>query len=343
MKIQTRLVLLMILSAVTYAVLFASFMFSNIQSSRYTDLLRKGDNLISELYYVSVLSRDLLLAPDLDEAYESWLLGFEEFDNQYTDFLRECEALGIVRNEEFRMLYNDASNIQIITLSTKDEIQKALLPMVEDDIFYPGLIQASRIYKEYRFQSAASIEEINANIKSISLQMESFVQLEQKVNSSIFGMNSGIGELSTQIREQTHDISEVSSGVEEIHATVKQVGLNISENGQKAVEMERLAENSKSQLETTTSLVVENAQDMEEIHKILKIINNIASQTNLLSMNAATKSSDAFEQMKSEVHQFSSIMVQTGQSMEEFSAAAQSILHAVLEIDSSSHQIDSSS
>jgi len=145
-------------------------------------------------------------------------------------------------------------------------------------------------------------------------RMMDFVQIQKATNDTIESLNSLIGQVSSttqqvsygadQISESSQMLSrgasESASSLEEISASMVQIEAKTKENADNADNAFSLSEKSKSSANVGAEKMNEMVKAMEEIRvsgtnisKIIKVINDIAFQTNLLSLNAAVEAARA--------------------------------------------------
>lgn len=147
------------------------------------------------------------------------------------------------------------------------------------------------------------MDKLHDIIAQVALNTERLASAANEVSSSA-------DELSSGSKEQTNQTAQVSTAIEQMAATIVESSKNTSEAAERAAEAaiksqegSRLAEETSRGMEeivdsaATTGHNIENlAEKATAIGEIIKVIDDIADQTNLLALNAAIEAARAGEQ-----------------------------------------------
>ncbi|MBU0926275.1 MAG: methyl-accepting chemotaxis protein [Spirochaetes bacterium] len=142
-------------------------------------------------------------------------------------------------------------------------------------------------------ETAASLHEIRVNTEGMKNKI---IHLDSEVSSSsksAIDVDVYLSRLSELIGDQASAINESSASIEEMTASITNIAKAAEEKLRIASELETTALDGQTEMEETEQMIKKVAASASVIMEMIQIIQDIASKTNLLAMNAAIEAAHA--------------------------------------------------
>ncbi|WP_303868431.1 methyl-accepting chemotaxis protein [Acetobacterium wieringae] len=189
-------------------------------------------------------------------------------------------------NGDYVLIKNDMNQTIAFLKNYVDEIAKTLLEMGQGNLDI-------EITTDYLGDFQAIKTGLNGIAATLSDTMAEINEAAGQVEAGARQISDGGQALSQGTTEQASAIQQLNASIEEVAGETKKNATNANEANERALEVRSNAEVGNEQMTKMVSAMIDINESSKSISKIIKVIDDIAFQTNILALNAAVEAARA--------------------------------------------------
>ncbi len=197
-------------------------------------------------------------------------------------------------------------------------------------VFKDNAIDKLRLEREQEEQEKRAAQERRGALIQIADDLEGRVKGSMKQISEVLSnleqtatqMSSAADQTSAQSQAVSAATQQATANVDAVATAGSELSASISEISKQVAQSSQIAQEAVAEAHTTTGIVASLAEEVGQIENVVKLINDIAEQTNLLALNATIEAARAGEAGKGfavVASEVKSLAQQTSKATEEIS------------------------
>ena len=243
----------------------------------------------------------------VDKMFKSWNQQIKNFDKRAKDDMRVLGEIVLTADKVEKGIYKSriTASSENPTIHTLKNTLNKMLSSIEDSnsrilrvvnsYTNDDFTDYIRVVDNYKDDMKLLMESINILGKELGNSARNNYDNGETLEESASTMTSSMNNLATKANEQAASLEQTAAALEEITSITRN-------NTQNATKMGELGQIVKKSVQTGEELASKTAISMDEINEKVKAINSaitvidqIAFQTNILSLNAAVEAATAGE------------------------------------------------